>query len=63
MYCVPCSNYLYFQYFIMCVQEMCSVAAYMCSPNRREVIPYLEEAVSVYNLSCKYVYPSIDFYF
>ena len=31
------------------------MAAYMCSSSKREVVSYLEEAVSVYNLSCKYV--------
>ena len=35
------------------VQEMCAVTSYMCSSTKREVVSYLEEAISVYNLSCK----------
>jgi len=33
--------------------EMCAVSSYMCSSTKREVLSYLEEAISVYNLSCK----------
>jgi len=49
------STYFVLHYFnLACVmQEMCAVAAYSISSTRRDVVSYLEEAVSVYNLSCK----------
>jgi len=35
------------------LQEMCAMSAYLLSSTRREVVTYLEDAISVYNITCK----------